>query len=137
MPRTNEPHKEMKRMNVTLTPEQMMRLRRAVHRKQANFLAFPALCAKAACQRTRKCSGNPAVCIDDIAPDVPDSVCRAVDELLFGKFAGRPFEEVIAEGTKQIAACLEWREKVKASAATWDVIRRPKAKKPPRGLSTS
>jgi broad specificity phosphatase PhoE len=123
--------------DVTLTPEQKVRLRLAIRRMQANLLGFPALCAKAACRRARKCSGNPAVCMDDIGSDVPHDVRDAVDELLFGKFAGRPFDEMLAEAPDKIEAWCGWLEKVKTSAVKLDVIRRPKAKKTPDGLSTS
>jgi len=67
--------------------------------------------------------------MDDLGPDVPDDVRKAVEKLLFGKFAGRPFDEVLAEGAREIKACLEWREKIKASAATLDSINRQKAKR--------
>jgi hypothetical protein len=112
--------------NIRLTPEQKVRLRLAIHRMKANFLAFPLLCVKAACHRRTRCSGNPAVCMDDIGPDVPDDVRKAVDKLLFGKFAGRPFDEVLAEGAREIKACLEWREKIKAPAATMASANRAK-----------
>jgi broad specificity phosphatase PhoE len=75
--------------------------------------------------------------MDDIGPDVPDDVRHAVDELLFGKFAGRPYDEVLAEAPDKIEAWCGWLEKVKASATTLDAIKRPKAKKAPDGLSTS
>jgi broad specificity phosphatase PhoE len=123
--------------DVTLTPEQEERLRLAIYRMRANLLNFPALCAKAVCRRARKCSANPAVCMDDIGRDVPDDVRHAVDEVLFGKLAGRPFDEMLAEAPNKIDAWWGWLEKVKASAATLDAIRHPKAKKTPDGLSTS
>ena len=114
---------------IRLTPEQKTRLRLTVDRMRANFLAFPALCIKTACHRRTKCSGNRAVCMDDLGPDVPNDVRKAVEKLLFGKFAGRPFDEVLAEGAREIKTCLEWREKIKASAATLDSIKRQKAKR--------
>jgi hypothetical protein len=67
---------------------------------------------------------------------VPHDVRKAADKLLFGKFAGRPFDEVLAEGVHEIKACLDWREKVKTSAAILDSTGCPKTRATAAGLST-
>src|SRR5262249_28559918 len=85
--------------DVILTPEQNERLHMAIQRVRANFLRFPVLCTNVTCRRARKCSADPDFCMGQLAPDVPDDVRNAADEMLFGTFAGLPFDEMAAKAT--------------------------------------
>ena len=103
--------------DVILTPEQNERLHMAIQRVRANFLRFPVLCTNVTCRRARKCSADPDFCMGQLAPDVPDDVRNAADEMLFGTFAGLPFDEVAAKAPRQLSAYCGWLEKVKNQAA--------------------
>jgi hypothetical protein len=117
--------------DVTLTPEQEKRLHIAIHRMRANFLNFWVLCTKAACRKAHECSADPEFCMSHLGPDVPDDLCHAVDELMFGKFSGLPFDEVVAKAPHLLSTYGNWLEKVKQTRA------KPDAEKPPDGLATS
>jgi len=118
--------------DVILTPEQNERLHMAIQRVRANFLRFPVLCTNVTCRRARKCSADPDFCMGQLAPDVPDDVRNAADEMLFGTFAGLPFDEVAAKAPRQLSAYCRWLATVKDQARALRA-----AKKTPADLATS
>ena len=120
-----------------LTPEQEERALIAIQRMRAHFLGFPALCTKAVCRKARKCSADPDICMDDMGPDVPDDVRRAVDALITGKIQGLSFDEVFANAPRELAAYCEWLGKVRDSGAQPHAIRRSRARKTPAALANS
>jgi hypothetical protein len=91
-----------------LTPEQEERVFIAVQRARANFLSFWARCSKTICRKAHKCSADPDICMGHLGPDVPDDVRNAADALIFGKFSGLSFEEVLVKAPRELSACLEW-----------------------------
>jgi hypothetical protein len=112
-----------------LTPEQEERAIIAIQRMRAHFLGFPALCTKAVCRKTRKCSADPDICMDHLEPDVPEDVKRAVDALITGKLQGLSFDDVFAEAPHELSAYCEWLGKVRQSSARLDAMRRSRARK--------
>ena len=58
----------------SLSPEDKERARIGIVRWRADLLHFPHLCPKGSCRRTRKCSGNPDICMNLLAPFVPEAV---------------------------------------------------------------
>jgi hypothetical protein len=54
-----------------LTPEQEERALIAIQRIRAHFLDFPALCTKAVCRKSRRCSADPDICMDQWGPMYP------------------------------------------------------------------
>ena len=114
-----------------LTPEQEERAFTAIQRTRANFLGLPALCTKAVCRKTRKCSADPDICMDHVGPDVSEDVRRAVDALITGKIQGLSFDEVFAKAPRELAADCEWLGKVRDSRAQPDAMRRSQARKIP------
>ena len=107
-----------------LTPEQEESALIAIRRMQANFLGFPALCTKAVCRKSRRCSADPDICMDHIGPDVPEDVGRAVDALVTGKIQGLSFDDVFANAPRELSAYCEWLGKVRDSRAQPDATRR-------------
>ena len=50
----------------SLSPEDKERARIGIVRWRADLLHFPHLCPKGSCRRTRKCSGNPDICMPSV-----------------------------------------------------------------------
>jgi hypothetical protein len=120
-----------------LTPEQEERAFITIQRTRANFLAFPALCTKAVCRKTRRRSADPDICMDHVGPDVSEDVRRAVDALITGKIQGLSFDDVFAKAPRELSAYCEWLGKVRDSRAQPDAMRRSRARKTPAALANS
>ena len=120
-----------------LTPEQEERAHIAIQRMRAHFLGFPALCTKAVCRRSRRCSADPDICMGHVGPDVPEDVRHAADALIFGKIQGLSFDDVFAKAPRELAAYYEWLGKVTDLRAQLDAMRRPRARKTPAALADS
>ena len=120
-----------------LTPEQEERAHIAFQRMRAHFLKFPALCIKAVCRKSRRCSADPDICMGHVGPDVPEDVRRAADALIFGKIQGLSFDDVFANAPRELAAYCEWLGKVMDFQAQPDAMRRLRARKTPAALANS
>jgi hypothetical protein len=119
------------------TPEQEESARTAIQRMRAHFLGFPALCTKAVCRKSRKCSADSDICMEHVGPDVSEDVKRAVDALISGKIQGLSFDDVFTKAPRALAAYCEWLGKVRDSRAQPDATRRSRARKTPAALANS
>jgi hypothetical protein len=86
----NETEAEMiEREIASLSPEDKERARIGIVRWRADLLHFSHLCPKGSCRRTRKCSGNPDICMNLLAPFVPEAVHEAARNAGVRRVAGK------------------------------------------------
>jgi len=112
----NESEAEMIEREIdSLSPQDKERARIAIFRWRADLLKFPHLCPKGRCRRTQKCSGNPDICMNLLAPFVPEAVHDAV-AIIFDADADRvTYDEVRAKAPIEMQAYEEWLGKIQDS----------------------
>jgi hypothetical protein len=122
----NETEAEMiEREIASLSPKDKERARIGIVRWRADLLNFPHLCPKGSCRRTRKCSGNPDICTNLLAPFVPETVHDAVAIMFDAQSDRLTYDEVRAKAPLEMQAYEEWLGKIRDSKeATAPFLRR-------------
>ena len=122
----NETEAEMiEREIASLSPKDKERARIGIVRWRADLLNFPHLCPKGSCRRTRKCSGNPDICTNLLAPFVPETVHDAVAIMFDAQSDRLTYDEVRAKAPLERQAYEEWLGKIRGSKeATAPFLRR-------------
>jgi len=109
----------------SLSPEDKERARIGIVRWRADLLHFPHLCPKGSCRRTGKCSGNPDICMNLLAPFVPEAVHEAVAIIFDAETDRLTYDEVRAKAPLEMQAYEEWLGKIRDSKeATAPFLRR-------------
>ena len=111
----NETEAEMIEREIdSLSPQDKERARIGIFRWRADLLKFPHLCPKGRCRRTHKCSGNPDICMNLLAPFVPETVHEAV-AIMFDAQGDLTYDEVRAKAPVEMQAYEEWLGKINDS----------------------
>jgi hypothetical protein len=79
-------------------------------RYMSNCLHLPMLCRGAACRRTRKCKGDPRICLSRYRLLVPEDARAWMRIALDGQREGRDFDELRAEHPDEFEAIVYWHE---------------------------
>ena len=87
----------------------------AVHRMLSNHYSFWCICNASPCRRARRCTGDPARCLEACMPLLPADAYEGGMRALDGTSAGLTFEQALARWPDELAAWTEWKDRLEAS----------------------